>query len=60
MSYTNDEDELSLYPIDHLNLKPKLEWGSLTHTTQRIAEKIMKATERTNYILGTLSTEYTQ
>ena len=33
----------------------KLEWASLTHTTPHIATKITKVTERTNYILDTLS-----
>ena len=39
---------------------PKLQWASLTHTTPHIAKKIKKVTESTNYILETLSTEYTQ
>ena len=37
---------------------PKLEWVSWTHTC--IAKKTKKVAERTNYILGTLLTEYIQ
>ena len=38
----------------------QLEWISLTDTTPYIDNKIDTVTERTNYILGTLSTEYTE
>ena len=37
----------------------KFEWASLTHTTPHIVKKIRRVIERTNYILDTLSTEYT-
>ena len=39
---------------------PKLELTSLTHNTPLIAKKITKVTKRTNYILDTLLTDYTQ
>ena len=39
--------------------KKSYEWASSTHTNLHIATKIRKVTERTNYILDTLSIEYT-
>ena len=39
---------------------PKLEWTSLTHTASHIAKKIKNVAERVNYILDTLSADYTQ
>ena len=39
---------------------PKLEWTSSTHTTPHIAQKCGNLTNRTDYILDTLSVKYTQ
>ena len=39
---------------------PNLEWASLTHTTSHIAKDIRRVTERINFMLDALSTEYTQ
>ena len=47
--------------VDISSRSPKLKWASSTHTTPHFCEKkIRKVSEKTNYILDTNSTEYTQ
>ena len=43
-----------------LSRSPKLDWVSLAYITPHITKKIRKVTQRTYYILDTLSTETTQ
>ena len=46
--------------IDIASRSPKFKWANWTHTTPHFAKKIRKVTKKTNYVLDTLSTEYTQ
>ena len=46
--------------INTSSQSPKPKWTRLTHTAAYIAKKIKKLTERTNYILDTLSIKYIQ
>ena len=46
--------------IDISSRSPKVKWASSTRTTLHLAKKIRQVTERANYILDTLSIEYTQ
>ena len=46
--------------IDITYWSPKFDWASVTHASQYIWKKTRKVTEKTNYILDTHSTKYTQ
>ena len=60
MGHTSDLIMIIRRVIDISSRSPKLKWASSAHTAPHFAKKIRKVTERTNYILDALSTEYTQ
>ena len=57
---TSDLMMIMMWVINISSQSPRLGWASLTHTTPHVVKKQRKVTKRTNYILDTLSPEYTQ